>query len=94
MLVAPAPIGLLIVLSEPGKRLVFTVVFFRPHAIRTIFMSVPLMVVIMLRVAAMQVLLPTSGRDAMGRMSDARQAAPPPAGTAFSERVPPDSRNA
>jgi len=50
MLVTPAPIGLLIVLPEPGKRLVFTVVFFRPHAIGAIFTAIPLMVVIMLRV--------------------------------------------
>ena len=50
MLVPPRPIGLLILAFELGERSVFAVVLFHPHAIRTIFMIAPMMIVVVLRV--------------------------------------------
>ena len=48
MLVAPAPVCLLIVFVEPGKCFVFAMVLFSIHAIRLIFLSIPLMIVVVL----------------------------------------------
>jgi len=48
MFVTPAPVCLPIVLVKPGKSGVFAVVFFRVHAIRLIFTTVPFMIVVVL----------------------------------------------
>ena len=46
MFVTPAPIGLLIILSEFDKAGIFAMVFFYPHTIRLIFVCIPLVIVI------------------------------------------------
>jgi hypothetical protein len=46
MLMTPAPVGLLIVVVELGKDDTFAMAFLYPHAIRLIFMIIPLMIVI------------------------------------------------
>ena len=48
MFVTPAPVGLLIVVVELDKRRIFAVVVFYVHLIRLIFITVPLMIVIVL----------------------------------------------
>jgi len=48
MLVTPAPICLLIVLVDPGKIAIFTMVLLCIQAIRLIFMTIPFMIVIVL----------------------------------------------
>ncbi len=44
--VAPAPVVFLIIIFEFGEGYVFPVVFFCPHAVRLVFLAVPLVVVI------------------------------------------------
>jgi uncharacterized membrane protein len=50
MLMTPAPVGLLRVGFELDKSGLLAMVFLYPHTIRTIFMAVPLMIVIVLYV--------------------------------------------
>jgi len=66
MIVTPAPVSLLIVVLELGKRLVFTMVFLRPHAVGSIFVTVPLMVVVMLCVVITRSRLPISRQHCEG----------------------------
>ena len=48
MFVTPAPVCLLIVVFELGKVSILAMVLFGIHAIRLIFMTIPLMIVIVL----------------------------------------------
>ena len=48
MLMTPAPIGLSIVLVEPGKLAIFAVVLLGIHTIRPIFVTIPFVIVIVL----------------------------------------------
>ena len=50
MIVTPAPVGLLIVVFKLGESAIFAMVLFCIHTIRLIFMAIPLMIVIVLRV--------------------------------------------
>ena len=50
MFVTPAPVRLLIVFFQPGKRGVLAMVFFGIHAIRPILMRIPFMIVVVLSV--------------------------------------------
>ena len=52
MFVAPAPVRLLIVVVELGKIAIFAMVLFCVHTVRLIFMSIPLMIVIVFFVVA------------------------------------------
>src|ERR1700689_5179861 len=46
MLVTPAPVGLLIADSESGEIRIFTVALLHPHTVRLIFVTIPLMIVV------------------------------------------------
>ena len=46
MIVTPAPIGLLIVLIQPGEIAVLTMVLLVVHAVRPVFVAIPLMIVV------------------------------------------------
>src|SRR5579863_12408 len=48
MLVTPSPIGLLVVLFQLGEIAVFAMILFGVHAVCLIFMSVPLMIVVVI----------------------------------------------
>ena len=50
MFVAPAPVSLLIVVGELGKRDALAMILFYIHAIRLVFVGVPMMLVIVLSV--------------------------------------------
>ncbi len=47
MIVAPAPVCLLIMFLQPGEVLVLVMVLFGPHPIRPVFVIVPVMFVVM-----------------------------------------------
>ena len=46
VIVTPIPVGLLISLAQPGKIVVFSMILLTPHAIGTVLVIVPLMIVI------------------------------------------------
>ena len=50
MFVTPAPIRLLVVFVEPGKIAIFAMVLFGIRSIRTIFLTIPLVIVVVLLV--------------------------------------------
>jgi hypothetical protein len=63
MLVAPCPVGLLIILSQSGKILIFAVVLFCPTTIRPIFTVIPTMIIVVFSV----VVNPIVGTQRCGR---------------------------